>query len=321
MSAATKTASPSLLNNSNVSVLSHIKYEHLIAGVTGGVISTLALQPLDVIKIRFAVNDGRIQSTPKYSGIANAFVTIVKQEGVRGLYRGVVPNVLGAGSSWGLYFLFYNAFKTWIQNGNTSAPLGPGNHLLTASEAGALTLVITNPLWVVKTRLCLQFERSTEQQYRGLVDALKKIYVSEGIRGYYKGFLPGLFGVSHGAIQFMVYEELKNAYNQYKGTVITSKLNTVEYLAFAAVSKLIAVGTTYPYQVVRARLQNQHYSYNGAVDCIRQTWTFEGWRGFYKGLGTNLLRVTPATMITITTYEHVSRFLLKKRIEEANLET
>lgn len=314
MSATTKTTPPYILED-KVNLLSHIKYEHLIAGISGGVISTLTLHPLDVIKIRFAVNDGRFQSTPKYAGIRNAFVTILQQEGVRGLYKGVVPNVVGAGSSWGLYFLFYNAIKTWIQNGNTSAPLGPTNHLLAASEAGALTLVITNPLWVIKTRLCLQFGKH-DQKYKGLLDALRKIYVNEGVRGYYRGFLPGLFGVSHGAIQFMVYEELKNAYNQYNGMGITTKLSTVEYLTFAAVSKLIAAGTTYPYQVVRARLQNQHYSYKGAIDCIQQTWKFESWRGFYKGLGTNLLRVTPATMITFVAYENVSHLLLKKRLQE-----
>lgn len=151
-----------------------------------------------------------------------------------------------------------------------------------------------------------------------MVDALKKIYATEGLRGYYKGLLPGLFGVSHGAIQFMVYEELKNAYNQYKGTVITTKLATVEYLSFAAASKLVAVGATYPYQVVRTRLQNQHYCYKGAVDCIKKTWAFEGWRGFYKGLGTNLLRVTPATMITFVTYENVSHLLLKRGLQTPN---
>lgn len=151
--------------------------------------------------------------------------------------------------------------------------------------------------------------------YSGMYDCLVKIYTQDGIRGYYKGFLPGLFGVSHGAIQFMVYEEMKNRYNKYKGTSITSKLGTVEYLSFAAVSKLIAAATTYPYQVIRARLQNQHHTYNGALDCISQTWNFEGWRGFYKGLGTNLLRVTPATMITFITYENISYLLLKQSRE------
>ncbi|EEZ98536.1 solute carrier family 25 member 32 [Tribolium castaneum] len=305
MSVVTKTAL-----DTDVSILNHIKYEHFVAGISGGVTSTLILHPLDVIKIRFAVHDGRLQTTPRYSGIWNAFTTIFRQEGPRGLYRGVVPNVWGAGSSWGLYFLFYTTIKTKIQKGNANTALSPGQHLLAASEAGVMTLFLTNPLWVVKTRLCLQYGGSS-QQYKGMVDALVKIYRADGVRGYYKGLVPGIFGVSHGAVQFMVYEQLKNEYTKHYNVPISTKLDTVQYLSFAALSKFIAAGVTYPYQVVRARLQNQHYSYKGSFDCITQTWKYEGWRGFYKGLGTNLLRVTPATMITFVTYENVSHFLMK----------
>ncbi|XP_044259641.1 mitochondrial folate transporter/carrier-like [Tribolium madens] len=305
MSVVTKTAL-----DTDVSIFNHIKYEHFVAGISGGVTSTLILHPLDVIKIRFAVYDGRIQTTPRYSGIWNAFTTIFRQEGLHGLYRGVVPNVWGAGSSWGLYFLFYTTIKTKIQKGNANTALSPAQHLLAASEAGVMTLLLTNPLWVVKTRLCLQYGNSS-QQYKGMIDALVKIYRADGIRGYYKGLVPGIFGVSHGAVQFMVYEQLKNEYTKYYNLPISTKLNTVQYLSFAAFSKFIAAGVTYPYQVIRARLQNQHYSYKGSLDCITQTWKYEGWRGFYKGLGTNLLRVTPATMITFVTYENVSHFLMK----------
>ncbi|XP_018572576.1 mitochondrial folate transporter/carrier-like [Anoplophora glabripennis] len=293
-----------------VNVFSHIKFEHLIAGISGGVTSTLILHPLDVIKIRFAVSDGRMQKTPKYSGIINAFSTIFHKEGVKGLYRGVTPNVWGAGASWGLYFLFYNAIKANLQKGNSDMHLAASTHLLAASEAGLMTLLITNPLWVVKTRLCLQFDSST-QAYNGMIDALVKIYKADGIKGYYKGLIPGIFGVSHGAVQFMVYEEMKKYYSCYYNQPISAKLGTAQYLAFAATSKFVAVSVTYPYQVVRARLQNQHYCYKGVWDCMKQTWVYEGWRGFYKGLGTNLLRVTPATMITFLTYENVSHLLLR----------
>lgn len=292
--------------------LENVKYEHLFAGVTAGMTSTLVLHPLDLLKIRFAVNDGRNQACPKYKGIWNALTTIGREEGVRGLYRGVTPNLCGAGSAWGLYFLFYNTIKSSLQKGDKNKALSANWHLFSAAEAGAITLVFTNPIWVVKTRMCLQFSDGTvvKQKYNNMVDALIKIFKQEGLRGYYKGFVPGLFGVSHGAIQFMTYEEMKNKYNGYKNVPITTKLTTFEYLSFAAFSKVIAVVTTYPYQVVRARLQNQHYNYTGSWDCMKQTWTYEGWRGFYKGLGTNLLRVTPATMITFVTYENVCHFLM-----------
>lgn len=294
--------------------LENVKFEHLVAGIAAGMTSTLVLHPLDLLKVRFAVNDGRHKSCPKYNGIVNALTTIGRQEGIRGLYRGVTPNLAGAGSAWGLYFLFYNTIKSSLQDGDRDKVLGANLHLLAAAQAGATTLVFTNPIWVVKTRMCLQYSDTlhTKQKYTSMTDALIKIYREEGLRGYYKGFVPGLFGVSHGAIQFMTYEELKNSYNKYKKVPITTKLTTVEYLTFAAVSKVIAVMTTYPYQVVRARLQNQYYSYSGGWDCMKQTWTYEGWRGFYKGLGTNLLRVTPATMITFVVYENISHFLMSR---------
>ena len=60
--------------------------------------------------------------------------------------------------------------------------------------------------------------------YRGMFDALVKVWQMEGVRGLYRGFVPGMFGVSHGAIQFMTYEEMKTQYNKYRMQPIDSKL-------------------------------------------------------------------------------------------------
>lgn len=291
-------------------VLSHFKYEHFIAGISGGVVSTLMLHPLDLIKTRFAVSDGHSRVGPQYKSLKSAVMQIVKTEGVRGLYRGVTPNVLGSGGAWGCYFFFYNTIKTWIQGGNSRKPLGPSMHMFAAADAGILTLVMTNPLWVVKTRLCLQYMDDKHLpetlRYNGMIDAIKKIYRTEGVRGLYRGFVPGMFGVSHGAIQFMVYEELKNWYNNYLNVPIDTKLSTWEYIFFAAVSKLIAAASTYPYQVVRARLQDHHHNYSGSIHCIQSIWRSEGIRGFYKGLTPYLLHVTPNICLIIVIYETFS---------------
>ncbi|XP_063601905.1 solute carrier family 25 member 32-like [Penaeus indicus] len=83
-----------------------VRYEHLVAGVSGGVASTLILHPLDLLKIRFAVSDSSATATkPHYTGLTQALGQILRHEGIKGLYRGVTPNVWGAGSAWGLYFL------------------------------------------------------------------------------------------------------------------------------------------------------------------------------------------------------------------------
>ncbi|KAG7475933.1 mitochondrial folate transporter/carrier [Solea senegalensis] len=290
-------------------LFSHVKIENLFAGLSGGVVSTLVLHPLDLVKIRFAVSDG-LDLRPKYSGMVHCMKSVWQQEGLRGLYQGVTPNVWGAGASWGLYFLFYNAIKGYKNEGRQTA-LSATEHLVSAAEAGMLTLTITNPIWVTKTRLVLQYNADpTSKQYTGMVDALVKIYRHEGIHGLYKGYVPGLFGTSHGALQFMAYEELKRDYNRYKKAPSDAKLNALEYISMAALSKIFAVATTYPYQVVRARLQDQHNRYNGVMDVIRRTWRNEGAIGFYKGIIPNVIRVTPACCITFVVYENVSRLLL-----------
>lgn len=90
-----------------------------------------------------------------------------------------------------IFSLFsYNTIKTWIQGGNSRKPLGPSMHMFAAADAGILTLVMTNPLWVVKTRLCLQYMDDKHLpetlRYNGMIDAIKKIYRTEGVRGLYR---------------------------------------------------------------------------------------------------------------------------------------
>jgi len=180
--------------NSFKQTIKAVRYEHLVAGMSGGVAATLLLHPLDLLKIRFAVDDGQAKDRPKYLGLRHAFRTVFAQEGFRGLYKGVTPNLAGAASAWGLYFLFYNNIKTNLQGGDPKVQLSPGSHLLAASTSGVITLALTNPIWVVKTRLCLQFGRdpfevktqNPNTTYKGMIDAFRKIAKSEGILGLYR---------------------------------------------------------------------------------------------------------------------------------------
>ncbi|XP_046859545.1 mitochondrial folate transporter/carrier-like [Xenia sp. Carnegie-2017] len=293
----------------------HVKYEHLLAGLSGGVCSTLALHPLDVIKVRLQAYDG-VNSDPhrSYSGLRHAFRSIYMEHGWKGFYQGVIPNLWGAGLAWGLYFFGFNFLKDAIK-GDKRQTLTAKEHLITGILTGAGTLSLTNPIWVTKTRLIVQNDSanhaSKSTHYHGMIDTLIKTWKHEGIQGLYKGFLPGLFGVSHGALQFMAYEELKKFHSSYFGTPVDKKLSSSDYIVMAALSKIFASATTYPYQVVRTRLQDQYNieRYNGALDVVIKTWRFEGFRGFYKGLFPNLLRVTPACCITFVTYENVLSLL------------
>jgi solute carrier family 25 folate transporter 32 len=293
-----------------------LRYEHLVAGIAGGVTSTLITHPFDLIKLRLAVHDGKSSTLrPKYRGLFHAFSSILRQEGVRNLYRGASANVVGNGTSWGLYFLYYNAMKFSLQDGNINLPLPATTHLLCALCAGALTLAITNPVWVVKTRMCLVSSASVPHymQYSGVREGLVNLWRYEGFRGLYSGFIPGLLGTSHGAVQFMVYEELKKLYSGHYDIPLSTKLSPLHYIVMAASSKVVAVAVTYPYQVVRARLQDQEQRYSGVRDTIRRTYLREGVAGFYKGITANLAKVVPAVSITFLVYEYMSAALMTDR--------
>ncbi|CAI8005608.1 Mitochondrial folate transporter/carrier [Geodia barretti] len=296
----------------SLSFLSQLRYRHLVAGVAGGVTATLLTHPFDLIKLRLAVQDGKgTGERTSYRGPIHAFRSILREEGVRQLYRGASANVAGSGASWGLYFFFYNAMKFSLQEGDIDVSLSALHHLMCAVFAGALTLTVTNPIWVVKTRMCLVSSPSLPRhmRYRGLRDGLANLWRHEGLRGMYTGYVPGLIGTSHGAIQFMVYEELKKFYCHHYNLPLSTQLSPLHYIAMAASSKVVAVTATYPYQVIRARLQDQEQRYSGLRDTIWRTYRHEGVRGFYKGITANLAKVVPAVSITFVVYENVSAAL------------
>jgi solute carrier family 25 folate transporter 32 len=161
--------------------------------------------------------------------------------------------------------------------------------------------------------------------YTSLSSGIKQIYATEGVKGFYRGLVPALFGVSHGALQFMAYERLKilrsNSMrhddtvgmgdSDKAGLATGTRLGNLDFFVLSGLSKVFAGCVTYPYQVVRSRLQTYeaHLLYRGTTDAMRQIWAKEGLAGFYKGLGPNLFRVLPSTWVTFLVYENMKLFL------------
>ncbi|KIY52577.1 mitochondrial FAD carrier protein [Fistulina hepatica ATCC 64428] len=291
--------------------------DHAVAGLGAGVINTLCMNPLDLLKVKF-----QVATTASRGGVGRqiwyALYDIYSQHGWRGLYRGLGPNVAGNASSWGFYFLFYNMLKKRAAGGDPTQPLSAGAYLLCSAEASAVTAVMTNPLWVVKVRMFTTAPESPNA-LRGLWHGLSTIYRTEGIQGLFRGTSLALFGVSNGAIQFMLYEEMKQwgfarKRRQYAAAGIpwtpeVDKLSNTAYTIMSGTSKLGALTLTYPYQVIRSRIQNDAVLYPTVMSTIKQTWRQEGTRGFYRGLATNVVRVLPGTCITFVVYENLAWLL------------
>ncbi|KAG2243131.1 hypothetical protein Bca52824_095024 [Brassica carinata] len=302
------------------------QWETATAGAVAGFTTVAAMHPLDVVRTRFQVNEGRgFSSLPTYKNTAHALFTITRLEGLRGLYAGFFPAVIGSTLSWSLYFFFYGRAKQRYARGSRDddEKLSPALHLASAAEAGALVCLCTNPIWLVKTRLQLQTPLHQTRPYSGLLvfffDVFFDFRTEEVFRALYS-IVSALVLVSHGAIQFTAYEELRKVIVDFKErrrkseSTADNLLNSADYAALGGSSKVAAVLLTYPFQVIRARLQ-QRPSTNGmpryidSLHVIRETARFEGLRGFYKGLTANLLKNVPASSITFIVYENVLKLL------------
>ncbi|CAA0834028.1 Folate transporter 1- chloroplastic, partial [Striga hermonthica] len=257
---------------------------------------------------------------PTYKNTPHALFAIARTEGLRGLYAGFYPAVLGSTISWGLYFYFYNKAKQrYLRN---REELRPFLHLASAAEAGGLVCLCTNPIWLVKTRLHLQTPRQA-RSYSGFHDAIRTILKEEGWRSLYKGLVPGLFlQVTHGAIQFTAYEELRKMVvnfrteeNGQNSNVVEKLLDSFDYAVLGASSKLVAILLTYPFQQC-PNIQGIP-RYVDSFHVLKETARFEGVRGFYKGITANVLKNAPAASITFIVYENVLNMLKLARKKDS----
>jgi len=247
---------------------------------------------------------------------------------VRGLYGGLLPNVLGNTASWGVYMHVYSRLKVRLDPYLS----GSSCFLSAATLAGCFTTLLIHPIFTVKTRL--QLERNVAHPptvgsdaaaaARGVNEstgrAVARMVREEGWLSLYKGFGPSLLLVSHGSVQFLAYENAKHALatrhlrreGVREGTRSQADLSTSELLGASVCSKVLATLATYPYQVVRSCMQQRAPAghYRTTLGTFRHIWRAESLRGFYRGIFPHVLRSTPQASITLLVYERVQSCLV-----------
>eukprot|EP01083_Nonionella_stella_P152429 488558_1 len=201
-----------------------------IAGFVAGFTGIAITYPLDLIKTRFQSSQYN-----HYTSSLNAIRNITHSHGMRGLFVGVGPSIIGASIGWGTYFYLYAHIKNELRPSPTHK-LTSSQHLISSFIAMAVTQTLMNPIWVVKTNL--QLNKSAK-----LWTNVKDIYCQRGIMGFWRGILPSMFGVCQASIHFVVYERIKYMLQERRNGFMTP----LEVICATVSAKSISVIVTYPY--------------------------------------------------------------------------
>jgi len=248
-------------------------------------------------------------------GVWACLCHIVEHEGPRGLFRGLVPNLVGVAPSRAIYFWSYStAKKTVNQNLPRQNRDTPFVHVLSAASAGFVSSCATNPIWLIKTRL--QLDRSQSS----LSSVIRRIHAEGGIRGFWKGLTASWWGISETMIHFVIYEYLKKClarrHERDRGLRKSEERTAIDFIGFmmcGATSKTCATCVAYPHEVARTRMREAGGKYRSFWQTLRLVHKEEGRVGLYRGLGTQLVRQIPNTAIMMATYE-LTVYVLKQQL-------
>ncbi|XP_010903206.2 calcium-binding mitochondrial carrier protein SCaMC-2-B isoform X4 [Esox lucius] len=274
-------------------------WRHLVAGGVAGAVSRTCTAPLDRLKVLMQVHASRTNSMC----IAGGFTQMIREGGVRSLWRGNGMNVIKIAPESAIKFMAYEQIKRLI--GSNQETLGILERFVAGSLAGAIAQSSIYPMEVLKTRLAL---RKTGQ-FSGIADCAKHIFRKEGMAAFYKGYVPNLIGIiPYAGIDLAVYETLKNWWLQRYATD-SADPGVFVLLACGTTSSTCGQLASYPLALVRTRMQAQASIEGGPQmtmsGLFRHIVKTEGASGLYRGLAPNFMKVIPAVSISYVVYENL----------------
>ncbi|KAF8893901.1 mitochondrial carrier domain-containing protein [Infundibulicybe gibba] len=277
--------------------LSYIVRSGLAGGVAGCIAKTV-VAPLDRVKILFQASNPDFQKyAGSWSGAYRAGHDIYVNGGLRGLFQGHSATLLRIFPYAAIKFMAYDEVHHILmptQQHETNI-----RRFLAGAISGTMSVFFTYPLEVIRVRMAFQ----TSSPNKSIVPGLK----------FYRGFTVTMIGmVPYAGVSFLSWGYLRAALLPSSKTGHKTPTPIAD-LAIGAVSGALAQTASYPFEVVRRRMQvggiTQPDRWLRWGETVRAVWDSKGWRGFYVGLSIGYLKVVPMTAVSFTVWQGGKRLL------------
>ncbi|KAG8526811.1 uncharacterized protein KY384_008240 [Bacidia gigantensis] len=310
----------------------HKNYKGFVAGVSSGVAKLTFGHPFDTIKVRLQTS-GQSQ----FNGPLDCLLQTVRNEGLRGLYKGATPPLIGwmfmdsvmLGSlTFYRRVLLENVFSNPLlprfasisskkgvsEERESYAKLPTIGHAIAGVMAGATVSFIAAPVEHIKARLQVQYAADKKNRlYSGPIDCLTKIYRAHGIRGVCHGLSATLVFRSFFFFWWGSYDIFTRMLSSHTNLSTPS----VNFWA-GGLSAQVFWLTSYPSDVVKQRIMTDPLG--GALndgerrfpkwkDAAKDIWQKNGVRGYWRGFLPCFLRAFPANAVALVAFEGAMRTL------------
>ncbi|KAL8707577.1 MAG: hypothetical protein Q9220_007418 [cf. Caloplaca sp. 1 TL-2023] len=310
---------------------------YFLAGGIAGVVSRTATAPLDRLKVYLiaqtnvkdeafnAVKSGAPVQAAKHASrpLIEASKRLWRMGGVRSLFAGNGLNVVKVMPESAIKFGSYEGSKrvlARLEGHDNPSALHPWTQFLAAGLGGMISQFAVYPLDTLKFRMQCETIEGGLHGNKLILETARKMWKANGIRSFYRGLPMGLIGMfPYSAIDLTTFEYAKQfviSYNTKSRHCSEADAAPGNFMtaSMGAFSGAFGASVVYPLNLLRTRLQSQGTAihpptYTGIVDVTIKTVKGEGFRGLFKGITPNLLKVVPAVSITYVVYDNSKRAL------------
>jgi len=271
----------------------------LVVGAIAGIIGTTCIFPLDMVKTRLQNQKIGPNGERLYRGAFDCFRKMIAHEGIRGLYRGLVPNLLGVTPEKAIKLAVNETLREALEeeDGRIALP----HEILAGGGAGLCQVIATNPMEIVKIRMQVQGTLPPEKR-KPAAQVVKEL----GIRGLYKGTPVTLLrDVPFSVLFFPAYANLRAFFSDADGNI-----GIAPGFLSGAVAGAMAAGLVTPADVVKTRVQVQDSRYTSIPQCATTVWKEEGFSAFWKGVVPRMAVQAPMFGIALLAFELQKKFIL-----------